>query len=332
MIEELQIRNFKSIKDLKLKCKKLNVFIGYPNSGKSNIIEALALKSQNAVDSNREHNGSFLSKKIFRYTDINSLFFDNNINQPIEVITDSQESILEFAMTENGVIENKINFYFDKNLQQNPTKFQFNGSISNYGDNANTNVRYYEYTKFEKFEAAFLPYLNVPNGTNIPGLLISNPENRKWVSDFLKSFGFSLNLNPTENSIIISKVIDEIIYSYPYQTLSETVQRVIFYILALKTNQNCTLLFDEPETNTFPLYTKFLAESFALDSTNQFFITTHNPYLLENLIQKTKIEDLNVCLIKMENYETQVNVLNEEQISKVLDLSSDVFFNFDNLI
>ncbi|MBN2745686.1 MAG: AAA family ATPase [Bacteroidales bacterium] len=332
MIEELQIKNFKSIKDLKLKCKKLNIFIGNPNSGKSNIVEALALKSQNAIDYNLEQNGQSLSKRIFRYKDINSLFFDNNINRPIEVITDAHETVLEFAIAENGVIENKINFYFDKNSQQNPTKFHFTGLISRDGDNVETNVRYYEYTRFEKFEAAFLPHLNVPNGTNIPGLLISNPENRKWVSDFLKSFGFSLNLNPAENTIVVSKVIDDIIYSYPYQSLSETVQRVIFYILALKTNQNCTLLFDEPETNTFPLYTKFLAESFALDPTNQFFITTHNPYLLENLIQKSKIEDLNVCLIKMENYETQVNVLDEEQISKVLDLSSDVFFNFDNLI
>ena len=49
MIEQLSIKNFKSIKDLKIPCKKLNVFIGEPNSGKSNIIEALALQSQNSL-------------------------------------------------------------------------------------------------------------------------------------------------------------------------------------------------------------------------------------------------------------------------------------------
>ena len=59
MIEQLKIKNFKSIKDLEFPCKKLNVFIGEPNSGKSNIIEALALRSQNAVMLE-------LNKQIFR--------------------------------------------------------------------------------------------------------------------------------------------------------------------------------------------------------------------------------------------------------------------------
>ena len=42
-INTLEIKNFKSIKDLKLDCKQVNLFIGEPNVGKSNILEALAL-------------------------------------------------------------------------------------------------------------------------------------------------------------------------------------------------------------------------------------------------------------------------------------------------
>jgi len=34
MIENLRIRNFKSIRDLNLKCSRINVFIGEPNTGK----------------------------------------------------------------------------------------------------------------------------------------------------------------------------------------------------------------------------------------------------------------------------------------------------------
>ena len=49
MINQVNIKNFKSIKDLTMSCKKLNVFIGEPNSGKSNIIEALSLQCQNAI-------------------------------------------------------------------------------------------------------------------------------------------------------------------------------------------------------------------------------------------------------------------------------------------
>lgn len=41
MIKSFGIKNFKSVKNLSLECKKVNLFIGEPNVGKSNIIEAL---------------------------------------------------------------------------------------------------------------------------------------------------------------------------------------------------------------------------------------------------------------------------------------------------
>ena len=137
---------------------------------------------------------------------------------------------------------------------------------------------------------------------------------------------------PTENDILVSKVVEDEIYSYPYFTLSETLQRIIFYAIALKSNKDNIILFDEPESNTFPFYTKFLAEKIALDKTNQFFITTHNPYLLLSLIEKSKQEDLNVCIVQMKDYQTIVSELKNEQVSEVLDLNSDVFFNFDKIL
>ncbi len=41
MIEKLAIKNFKSIKELDIDCRRINLFIGEPNTGKSNILEAL---------------------------------------------------------------------------------------------------------------------------------------------------------------------------------------------------------------------------------------------------------------------------------------------------
>jgi len=38
-IRNLEIQNFKSIKYLQLDCKQVNIFIGEPNVGKSNILE-----------------------------------------------------------------------------------------------------------------------------------------------------------------------------------------------------------------------------------------------------------------------------------------------------
>jgi AAA15 family ATPase/GTPase len=43
MIRHVHIENFKSIKELDLDLKRVNVIIGEPNSGKSNILEAFGL-------------------------------------------------------------------------------------------------------------------------------------------------------------------------------------------------------------------------------------------------------------------------------------------------
>jgi AAA15 family ATPase/GTPase len=41
MITKLSIANFKSIRQLDIDCKKVNLFIGEPNTGRSNILETL---------------------------------------------------------------------------------------------------------------------------------------------------------------------------------------------------------------------------------------------------------------------------------------------------
>ena len=326
MIQDLTIKNFKSLKELSISCKKLNVFIGEPNSGKSNIIEALSLQSQNAV-------GEKLNEDIFRYKTVGDLFFDFNINNPIEVFTNEKSTVLEYAIRDDGTPHNQFNFKLNKTEEVNqPTTISHDGTITYQGHNSVTNVHLYEYKRLNNFTYDYMPHLSVPHGKNLPSLLLSNTEYKKWVSEFLKSKGLTLTIKPTDNEILASKLIDDEIYSYPYFALSETMQRVIFYSIALKSNMNSIILLDEPESNTFPFYTKFLAESIALDNTNQFFITTHNPYLLLSLIEKTPSEKINVFLTNMKDYQTQVTNLKTTQISEILELNSDVFFNFDRIM
>ncbi len=153
-----------------------------------------------------------------------------------------------------------------------------------------TPFRYYQFKRLSKFQLGYQPHLAAPFGENLPSLLLSNEEYRKWVSDFFQSKGFRLTLRPSENEINISKIVDDDIYSYSYSSISETLQRVVFYVMAIRSSKDAVLFFDEPRSNTFPFYTKFLAERIALDESNQFFLTTHNPYLLLSLVEKSTIE------------------------------------------
>jgi len=320
MIQQLSIKNFKSVKDLQVSCKKLNVFIGEPNSGKSNIIEALSLQSQNTM-------GKELNKEMFRYKTIGNLFYDFNINTPIEVNTGEICTVLKYA-----VRENQFHYFLDANKEkEKPENISHEGNASQSGLLGSTNVHFYEYKRLYKFQNSFMPHLSVPFGENIPTLLLSNPDLKKWVSELFRSFGYKLMLKPVEGEMSMTKEVDEELYEYPFFSISETLQRLIFYSLAIKSNKKSVLLFDEPESNMFPFYIKDIAERITEDKTNQFFISTHNPYMLGSLLEKSNKNDIAVYIVKMENYQTVAKLCNQKQIEELISLGSGLFFNLDNL-
>ncbi|MEP7128327.1 MAG: AAA family ATPase, partial [Chitinophagales bacterium] len=83
LITYLSINNFKSIKELELKdCRRVNLFIGKPNTGKSNILEALSMFCGPMTLSHQ----SFLSPFV-RFNNYNDLFTGNDIKNPIYVKT-----------------------------------------------------------------------------------------------------------------------------------------------------------------------------------------------------------------------------------------------------
>lgn len=78
MINHLEIQNFKSIKHLKLDCRKINIFIGEPNTGKSNILESLGIFCFNY--------GS--PKDFVRFENMSNLFYDNEVSEIIRINID----------------------------------------------------------------------------------------------------------------------------------------------------------------------------------------------------------------------------------------------------
>ena len=95
-------------------------------------------------------------------------------------------------------------------------------------------------------------------------------------------------------------------------------------------NKDSALIFEEPESNAFPYYTKYLGERIALDETNQFFIATHNPYLLSAIIEKSRKEDVQVFITYFKDYQTMVKPLSANQLIELME--SDPFFNIEHFI
>jgi AAA15 family ATPase/GTPase len=105
---------------------------------------------------------------------------------------------------------------------------------------------------------------------------------------------------------------------------------MIFYTIAIESNEDSTLIFEEPESHAFPYYTGQLGERIAFDEKNQYFVATHNPYFLLSVLEKAPKEDVNVFITYFRDYQTKVKCLNDEEVPKLMKY--DPFFNLDSFI
>jgi len=150
---------------------------------------------------------------------------------------------------------------------------------------------------------------------------MTHKELKSTVSQIFETFGFKLVFKPQEDKIEVLKYYEDILVSYPYSLASDTLQRVVFYLTAIDSNKDSILVFEEPESHAFPYYTKFLAERIALDkNNNQYFISTHNPYLLLSILEKAHKDDVAIFITYFENFQTKVKLMSEKELEEIMDL------------
>lgn len=323
MIKKVHIKNFKTLKDLAFPCTRMNLFIGDTSTGKSNILEALTLISRGAVAS-----GSF-DRRLIRYDSIEDLFPLRDLSEPMMVDIGSVKATMELEFGRFKMI-----------VQERPTPkakpghaltatIETDGVVQGGAQHFAPKLRRYAFNAEQKFGPNYLKDLEPPYGANFPGLLISSKELRSKISDKLSETGIKLEVNLKENSIKLRRVSDEnVVVTLPYGNLSDTIKRYLFMYTILETVKGFTILLDEPEQNTFPFYTKHMAEMMAMDKDNQYLITTHNEYLFRSIVEKTPAKELSVFISHLdEDGFTHLKRLTGAELSELLD--GDIFFNLD---
>lgn len=323
MINKLSINNFKSIKSLELECKRINIFVGKPNTGKSNILEALGLLSFMNYASQAELH-SFV-----RFKRINNLFFDEALDQKIKIQFDNY--ILDFSF-QNRSFLGLVTDIRDNNkgvLEQ--ISGDYNGLQTMQNSQVTAFIKYYKFIQLDTFDMPDSSFLLPPSGRNLLSLLLSNRELRGVINNIFTPYGLRLVLKPQENQIEIQKQLDDVVIAYPYFLISDTLQRMVFYLCAVLSNKDSTLVFEEPESFAFPYYVKYLAETLALDENrNQYFISTHNPYFLLPAIEKAKKNDVAIFIVDYKDYQTIVRPLAQKEIAEIAEI--DIFSNIDRYL
>ena len=351
-IKNLEIKNFKSIKHLQLDCKRVNVLIGKPNVGKSNILEALSILG--AI-----YSKSYFLSELIRYNIINDIFFDKNYYKSIEVNTDVLSATIEFnkqltnpftfilsKMEDRIEVVNKLKMEkilnADKLISSNP-KERFYQEFTVKGEKgtrkeSTLGLEFKKYLYDHEFQrdddkiSEWSQFLSPPYGKNIFEILRTLKPLRKLISNTLKEYQLDFVYIDEKNEFVIQKNIDGEVTQFSYSSMADTFQRLFFYLAAIESNKNSILILEEPEVHSFPPYVKLLAEKIAEDIDNQYFITTHSPYLLSTLLENLKDEDINIAITYFDDFETKIKVLSPEELSEVQDFGTDLFFNLDLFI
>jgi len=330
MITKLSIANFKSIKQLDLDCKKINVFIGEPNTGKSNILEALALLSYCG------RSGDVPLNDFIRFQTMLDLFSDRLADQTVEIkalTSDASHPELLLALKAD---QSRVQFQTSpKQTRAEVRPFRvvtYEGKVEEAIaiSTIMARIKFFRFKKLERYESNGSEGLKPPSGTNLFSVVFRSETLQETMAEFFQRYGLILAMEPNEKVFILQKEKQDrprIIVNYPYALQSDTLQRIIFYTVAIVSNKDSVLVFEEPESNAFPYYTRYLGKRIASDETNQFFIATHNPYLLSAIIEKGRKEDAQVFITYFQDYQTRVKALTPDEVSELME--GDPFFDLD---
>lgn len=375
-ITTLRIQNFKSIKDVTLAPRRVNIIIGEPNVGKSNILEAMSLLGGMFFDGDRK----FMEGQI-RYETIRNLFYDNDWSKEISVVGekvgaarlrkageqvqvvfgDGKMRRLPRRKTE-GEIDEVMEGVFaaitseetrrQGSKNQSLVSFEYCNHWKSFVNNDGSltlkewshpkpaiSVKKYAFQKQTPVGKTYdESYLRPPFGDNLLEIIATAPSAfRKVVGQFFAPFNYHPVLRPEDGKLEIQKTVDGVAFAVPYSLIADTLQRLIFYLAAIESNDDAVILLEEPEAHSFPVYVSQLGRRIVQSRNNQFFVATHSPYLITEVLEEMLTNDelapeLALFVAYYEDYQTKVRQLDDDEVRAIRADGLDVFYNMARFV
>jgi AAA15 family ATPase/GTPase len=355
----LEIRNFKSIQNIKISTSRINIFFGRPNSGKSNLLEALTLFNfiQNKINRQTE-------ATLIRYNSLDNLFYDRDLSNDIVVDYNENLAMLSYYPGANTFLQivnptsdflKKKNSYYKEGLslneiqakgailskQANSHKYSSlfallnqdgQSSLQATGDSKKENpIRKYDFRDGVNYGDPFGAYLK-SSGENLFAIVQDNPKIKEWITSFFEEYNLEFLLDFSSRKFEIQKKEKGIVYKIPFELTPDTLRRMLFYVAAIYSNNRSTILMEEPESHSFPPYQKELTELIKSDKRNSYFITTHSSYFFNSMVEDSKtVKDMSFFHVYYEDYQTKIKKLTQKDLDILWGSGADVFFNIDSL-
>jgi len=246
MIREVEIQNFKSIRKLRLECRRINLFIGSPDTGKSNLLESLGMFG---LPYDPEKLRAFA-----RCRTMADLFHDQDMGSPVRVRADGYDWTLEYEPRATPPFQIKAGRFELSQFVFFACRYDLDATIETCGA-FNYHLipfRFYRFAWPERFPEKWPDFLRPPHGENMLHLLLRCEPLRERIAGIFEEHGLRLVLRPWEARIELQKEAEGRAIAYPYAMASEALCRLVFHLLAIETNEGGFLIFEEPEAHLHP--------------------------------------------------------------------------------
>ncbi len=305
---------------------RINLFIGKPNVGKSNILEAFGVFSLPYL----KYNTNKKLDNFIRADYLNELFFDGNTENQI--------------LIKNNLGEFGLSYYLVDNISPLGTKLKIHDvntiisiekdlTVSILGNDIDKNpFKYYNFKTNQKLKRNNLPNLLPPAGTNLMGVIENIPTLKKDLIQLFNEYNLNLVFDRASQELkVMKEQKGKEIFLIPYSSTADTLQRVIFYKTAIASNQNSILIFEEPEAHAFPPYIVHITREIIESKSNQFVISTHSPYILDYFLENA-MDELSIFMVDYKDGETVANKLSLEDMKDIQQYGIDLFTNYETFL
>ena len=365
MIDTIRIMALKSIKDLTVKCSKLNLFVGTNSSGKSSILQALLLLTQ------QELNGKYISIGEFRevrnyYMPNNSIrieIFEKNKKKPVWIeFTEDEEKesySIKTSMGEESVLAVMENDGYTDSEQSDYLFEEFGfhylschriGAKDIYAKNMLNESDFgidgeYALAYLLKNESETVADELVVKGPDVTNSLLEQVN--YWLNYIV---GTTLSIKDLKKTNYLqvkynnnpANASSETLFCRPINVGSGISYLISIIISCLGAERDSIIIIENPEIHLHPKAQSKLCDflSYVSKANRQLFVETHSDHIFNGLrvgvaTGNIQQEDISVNFLAMnERYETQCNPILLKKYGKILGTNermdiNDLFDQFE---
>lgn len=242
---------------------------------------------------------------------------------PVKVLADA-DTLTVSRTTNNGLT-------VDISLQNEVSKYTFTPSLTlstKKDPLVLPRILTYFFPKQFIPESSNIGFLLPPSGANLMETVANLPALKSGLAELFHGYGLKMMFDSGSQEIKAMRENGLDMFLVPFSSLADSLQRLIFYKAAIESNRNKVICFEEPEAHTFPPYISNVINDIISSDSNQFFITTHSPYVMNSLLECAGA-DLAVYVVDMKNNETVINRLSDTQLQEAYDNGMDMFYNLE---